>query len=145
MTLVSLDMAYRSFRGGSGRLRHPPRYAAFNQSSSPRFRLSSRRRFLGPIRTLSGTQREHTRVHPQSDQRMRAPRLYPRIFTSLATTRWHGIDGSSFDRITAPTARAAFGFPAFEATSSYVIVLPFGILRTISRTLSENVFFICQV
>ena len=41
MTLVSLDMAYRSFRGGSGRLRHPPRYAAFNQSSSPRFRLSS--------------------------------------------------------------------------------------------------------
>src|SRR5215471_15209955 len=41
MTLVSLDMAYRSFRGGSGRLGHPPRYAAFNQSSSPRFRLSS--------------------------------------------------------------------------------------------------------
>src|SRR6266446_335442 len=42
MTVVSLDMAYRSFRGGSGRLRHPPRYAAFNQTSSPRFRLSSR-------------------------------------------------------------------------------------------------------
>src|SRR6266478_5615666 len=41
MTVVSLDMAYRSFRGGSGRLRHPPRYAAFNQTSSPRFRLSS--------------------------------------------------------------------------------------------------------
>ena len=36
MTLVSLDMAYRSFPGGSGRLGHPPRYAAFNQSSSPR-------------------------------------------------------------------------------------------------------------
>src|SRR5208282_6820944 len=42
MTLVSLNMAYRSFRGGSGRLGHPPRYAAFNQSSSPRFQLSSR-------------------------------------------------------------------------------------------------------
>src|SRR6185295_13995224 len=41
MTVVSLDMAYRSFRGGSGRLRHPPRYAAFNQSSSPRFQFSS--------------------------------------------------------------------------------------------------------
>ena len=41
MTVVSLDMAYRSFRGGSGRLGHPPRYAAFNQSSSPRFQLSS--------------------------------------------------------------------------------------------------------
>src|SRR5215207_4666004 len=34
MTVVSLDMAYRSFRGGSGRLRHPPQYAAFNQSGS---------------------------------------------------------------------------------------------------------------
>ena len=42
MIVVSLDMAYRSFRGGSGRLRHPPRYAAFNQSSSPIFQLSSR-------------------------------------------------------------------------------------------------------
>src|SRR5271155_2947954 len=41
MTVVSLDMAYRSIRGGSGRLGHPPRYAAFNQSSSPRFQLSS--------------------------------------------------------------------------------------------------------
>jgi hypothetical protein len=32
-----------SLRGGSGRIRHPPRYAAFNQSSSPRFQLSCRR------------------------------------------------------------------------------------------------------
>src|SRR5262249_46057656 len=48
---------------------------------------------LNDAASQSGTQREHTRVHPQSDQRMRAPRLYPRIFTSLATTRWHGIDG----------------------------------------------------
>jgi hypothetical protein len=60
----------------------------------------------------------------------------------LPTTRWHGIDRSSFDRITAPTARAAFGFPAFAATALNVIVLPSGIFRTISRTLSENVFFI---
>ena len=35
-----------------------------------------------------------TREQGKSDQRMRAPRLYPRIFPSLATTRWHGIDGS---------------------------------------------------
>ena len=37
MTVVSLDMAYRSFRGGSGRLRHPPRYAAYLTPSSPSF------------------------------------------------------------------------------------------------------------
>src|SRR5262249_10140618 len=49
---------------------------------------------LGQSGPYPRTQREHTRVHPQSDQRMRAPRLYPRIFPSLATTRWHGIDGS---------------------------------------------------
>src|SRR5258707_13537863 len=35
-------MPFRSFRGVSGGLRPPPRYAAFNQTSSPRFRLSSR-------------------------------------------------------------------------------------------------------
>src|SRR6516165_8221975 len=40
----------------------------------------------------------------------------------------------------APTARAAFGLPALAATALYVMVLPFGILRTMSRTLSENVF-----
>jgi hypothetical protein len=33
-------MAYRSF-GGSGRLRHPPRYAAFFRPSSPSLRHSS--------------------------------------------------------------------------------------------------------
>jgi hypothetical protein len=42
MTVVSLDMAYRSFRG-FWQARHPPRYAAFNQTSSPRFALSSQR------------------------------------------------------------------------------------------------------
>ena len=41
MTVVSLDMAYRSFRGGSGRLRHPPRYAAYLTPSSPSFPHSS--------------------------------------------------------------------------------------------------------
>src|SRR5215472_16201777 len=40
----------------------------------------------------------------------------------------------------APTARAAFGLPALAATALYVRVFPFGILRTMSRTLSENVF-----
>jgi hypothetical protein len=40
----------------------------------------------------------------------------------------------------APTARAAFGLPALAATALYVMVFPFGILRTMSRTLSENVF-----
>ena len=38
------------------------------------------------------------------------------------------------------TARAAFGLPALAATALYVMVFPFGILRTMSRTLSENVF-----
>lgn len=40
----------------------------------------------------------------------------------------------------APTARAAFGLPASAATALHVMVFPFGILRTMSRTLSENVF-----
>src|SRR5215212_6717636 len=37
-------MAYRSFRGGSGRLRHPPRYAAYLTPSSPSFPHSSSQR-----------------------------------------------------------------------------------------------------
>jgi hypothetical protein len=49
---------------------------------------------LGQSGPYPRTQRERTGVHPQSDQRVRAPRLYPRIFPALATTRWHGIDGS---------------------------------------------------
>ena len=42
--------------------------------------------------------------------------------------------------MTAPTARAAFGLPALAATSLYVIVFPFGIFLTMSRTLSEKLF-----
>src|SRR3989344_8287174 len=49
---------------------------------------------------------------------------------------------SKFVRITAPTARAAFGLPALVATCLYVIVVPFGIFRTTSRTLSAK-DFIC--
>jgi hypothetical protein len=40
MTVVSLGMAYRSFWEVPASL-HPPRYAPFNQTSSPRFRHSS--------------------------------------------------------------------------------------------------------
>ncbi len=35
------DMAYRSFRGAAGRLRRPPRYAAFDGTSSPTFSSSA--------------------------------------------------------------------------------------------------------
>jgi hypothetical protein len=41
MTVVSLDMAYRSSREVLAGSTHPPRYAAFNQTSSPRFTHSS--------------------------------------------------------------------------------------------------------
>src|SRR3989344_3392140 len=43
-------------------------------------------------------------------------------------------------RMMAPTARAAFGLPAFVATCLYVSVPPFGMVRTISRTFSAKVF-----
>src|SRR3989344_4837835 len=39
----------------------------------------------------------------------------------------------------APTARAAFGFPALVATFLYVIDFPFGIFRTTLKTFSRNV------
>src|SRR3989344_1172052 len=39
----------------------------------------------------------------------------------------------------APTARAAFEFPAFFATSLYVIDFPLGIFRTILKTFSRKV------
>src|SRR3989338_10148630 len=59
-------------------------------------------------------------------------------------TRWQGMPRLRLLRMMAPTARAAFGLPAFVATSLYVIVFPLGILRTTSRTLSANVLLICQ-
>jgi hypothetical protein len=42
----------------------------------------------------------------------------------------------------APTARAAFEFPAFVATCLYVIEAPFGIFLTIANTFSRKVFMV---
>jgi len=50
------------------------------------------------------------------------------------------MSGSKFLLRMFPTARYAFERPAAAATCAYVIVDPFGIFRTTSRTRSANGF-----